>query len=272
VVTDQDRSWVASMPRVYDELLGPAVFRPFAVDLAARAGRLGSRSVLELAAGTGIATRELLAALPSATVTATDLNAAMVAWGREHLPAATWQVADAQQLPFPDATFDLVACQFGVMFFPDRPAAYAECRRVLAPGGRLLVNSWDTLDTHGFETPLVAVLRTLFPQDPPEFLATVPHGYCDPDAIRADLVGGGFDTITIDRVTVEGHIGSAADIAVGYCTGTPLRAQIAARGDVAETAAATAAELTRRLGPDPISAPMSAFVVSAAGAPGRGRG
>src|SRR5437773_11374095 len=118
------------MPAAYDRFLAPAVFRPFAADLARRAAAQQPRRVLEVAAGTGVLTAELLAALPDAHVTATDLNEPMVRYGAGQAPGADWQQADAQALPFDDEQFDLVACQFGVMFFPDKPGAFAEIRRV----------------------------------------------------------------------------------------------------------------------------------------------
>jgi ubiquinone/menaquinone biosynthesis C-methylase UbiE len=88
---------------------------------------------LELAAGTGVLTGELVATLPAAEVMATDVNPAMVSLGSQRVPAARWEPADAMRLPYPDAQFDLVMCQSGVMSFPDRPAAFAEARRVLRP-------------------------------------------------------------------------------------------------------------------------------------------
>src|SRR5947209_11521630 len=123
------------MVEVYERVLAPAVFQPFAVDLARRLSAWSPRRVLELAAGTGVLTREILAVLPSVELTATDLNPAMVRFGRERVPRAAWQEADAMNLPFPDGGFDLVACQFGVMFVPDKPAAFREVRRVLGPEG-----------------------------------------------------------------------------------------------------------------------------------------
>src|SRR5450755_1219662 len=133
------------MPEAYDRWLAPAVFQPFAVDLAQRAARLTPRRVLEIAAGTGVLTRELVAALPAAEVTATDLNAAMVEFGSRRAEGASWQQADALRLPFGNEHFDLVVCQFGVMFFPDKPAAFREMRRALTPGGRLLFSAWSTV-------------------------------------------------------------------------------------------------------------------------------
>ena len=145
MVLEADSSWVADMPAAYDEHLGPVLFAPYAAHLAARVAALRPSAVLELAAGTGRLTAELVAALPSARVEATDLNEAMVAFGRSRVPGATWSRADATALPFPDGGFDVVACQFGVMFFPDRVAALREASRVLAPGGSLLVSAWDRL-------------------------------------------------------------------------------------------------------------------------------
>src|SRR5260221_55969 len=81
--------------------------------------------------GAGVLTRELVAALPAAEVTATDFNTAMAAYGKRQVRGALWQQADAQHLPFDDNQFDLLACQFGVMFFPDKPGAFREARRVL---------------------------------------------------------------------------------------------------------------------------------------------
>jgi ubiquinone/menaquinone biosynthesis C-methylase UbiE len=158
---------MGAMPEAYERWLAPAVFHPFALDLAQRAARLTPRRVLEIAVGTGVLTRELVAAIPAAEVTATDLNAAMVEFGSRQVAGAAWQQADAQRLPFDDRRFDLVVCQFGVMFFPDKPAAFREARRVLTPHGRLLFSTWSTVDTHDFAAALVAGVERAFPDDPP---------------------------------------------------------------------------------------------------------
>jgi SAM-dependent methyltransferase len=263
VPDDQDRVWAESMPQAYDRWLAPAVFRPFAVDLARRAAKFAPRRLLEIAAGTGVLTRELVAAVPAAQVTATDLNAAMVEFGSRQVPLATWRQADALRLPFDDQTFDLIACQFGVMFFPDRPAAFREMRRVLAPAGRLLFSTWGPVETHGFEASLAAGLGHVFPGDPPAFLVAVPHGYCDLDQIAADLGAGGLERVSATSVMLEGRASSAADVATGYCTGTPLRAAIEARGDLATCTALVAGQMTARLGPGPVTATMTAYVIEA---------
>jgi SAM-dependent methyltransferase len=264
---DADRVWVDTMPAAYDRWLVPTVFQPFAVDLARRAAAHPVGAALELAAGTGVLTHELLGV--ATAVTATDLNDAMVDLGGRRVPAARWRQADATRLPFDDAAFDLVACQFGVMFFPDRPAAYAEAARVLAPGGRLLVNTWAPLDTHVFQSALVVALERVFPDDPPTFMAAVPHGYADVDAMVADVAAGGLRCGPVTAVTLEGTAASAADLAAGYCAGTPLRAEIAARGDLGTATAAVADEMTALLGTGPVTGAMTAYVVEASRGTGR---
>jgi SAM-dependent methyltransferase len=251
------------MPEFYDRWLGPAVFHPFAVDLAARAARLDPGRILEVAAGTGVLTRELLAAVPSAAVTATDLNPAMVQLGSSRVPGASWRVADGLRLPFPDHEFDLVACQFGVMFFPDKAAGFAEAGRVLAPGGQLLFSTWDTVATHAFAAALVAGVERAFPVDPPTFVVRVPHGYADVDQVAADLKAGGLVLVSSEAVVREGVAPSAHDVAVGFCTGTPLRMAIEARQDLASAIAVVAAEMEARLGAGPVTGRMTAHVIEA---------
>lgn len=260
---DRDRLWADSMPEAYDRALGEPVFHPFAADLAQRAARLVPRRVLELAAGTGVVTRELTRAAPSAAVTATDLNEAMVEWGARCTPAASWETADAQRLPHPDASFDLVVCQFGVMFFPDRAAAFGEARRVLEPHGRLLFNTWGPLHAHDFQQALVTALGRLFPDDPPRFMTGIPHGYSDAQRIHADLRASGFTDIDVRTVTLTGTAPSIRELAAGYCTGTPLRAEIDARGDVGATTRRVGELMAAELGEGPVTGRMTAHVAEA---------
>ncbi|MDH6539873.1 SAM-dependent methyltransferase [Streptomyces sp. SPB4] len=259
-----DRQWSESMPTAYEQYLVPVVFRPFAEDLTARAAALRPRRILELAAGTGVLTENLLAAAPSAEVTATDLNEAMVAFGSARAPGAVWRQADAQRLTFPDGGFDLVVCQFGVMFFPDRVGAFSQVRRVLAPGGRFLFNTWGPLETHAFEIALQAGLERAFPVDPPRFFQTVPHGYADPTLVAADLAAAGFTVEDEQELTLQGRAASTADLVTGYLTGTPVRAAIEGRGDGPAVRATVIEEMTARLGPGPVTAPMTAYVFRAA--------
>jgi SAM-dependent methyltransferase len=260
---DGDARWLDSMPEVYDRALGPALFAPYAQDMAQRVAALGPEQVLELAAGTGILTRELAAALPAARLVATDLNGAMVAWAAARVPAADWRQADAQQLPLPDAAFDVVVCQFGAMFFPDRPRAYRESARVLAPGGTVLLTVWDRIERSRFPDALVRSLAAVLPDDPPDFVQRIPHGYADPDLISRELAAGGLRARTVERVRLTGTAPSAAAVAEGFCLGTPLRFALEARGPLPELTQAVADRMTALLGPGPLTGELTALVVSA---------
>lgn len=263
-----DTRFSGAIAQLYDRLLVPLIFQPYADDLAARAAQRDARRVLELAAGTGVVTRQLVARLPADTdLVATDLNPAMLEQAQRTGVArpVRWQAADAMDLPFDDAAFDLVVCQFGIMFFPDRVAALAEARRVLRPGGTLLFNTWDRIEDNVFADVVTAALAGRYPADPPRFLARVPHGYHDHDAIRRDVQAAGFRRIDSAIVAATSRAAGPGDVAQAYCAGTPVRNEIEAR-DPAGLAAATAvaeAALARRFGTGPISGRIQAIVVEA---------
>jgi SAM-dependent methyltransferase len=251
------------MPETYDRRLGPALFAPFAVHLGAMAAALSPHRVLELAAGTGIATAELVRVLPEAVITATDLNPAMVSWAAEHVAGATWLPADAQHLDLPDSAYDLVVCQFGVMFFPDKPAAFAEAARVLEPTGTMVFTVWDAVAASPFPAAMVASLAAVLPEDPPSFIVRVPHGYADPAQIARDVEAGGLQPVSIERVVLRGQASSAQSLAEGFCLGTPLRFALEQRGPLDELTRSLADEMTARLGDGPIEGDLAAFVVTA---------
>jgi len=264
-----DAAFAGSVPRLYETLLVPLLFEPYAADLASRAAsRVGPNAdarVLEVAAGTGAVTRELASRLPPhCSIVATDLNPPMLerAAARGTARPVEWQQADAMRLPFPDSSFDAVVCQFGVMFFPDRPRGFAEARRVLRPGGALLFNSWDRIEDNELAAVVQAALEPLF-ADPPRFMERTPHGYHDLERIARDVREAGLPDPRIETVTLRSRAPSPRDAAVAFCQGTPLRDEIAAR-DAGKLDAATAAAeeaLARRFGRGPIDAKMQAFVV-----------
>src|SRR5487761_2121784 len=186
VAPDVDRLFAGSIPQLYERYLVPLIFEPYAADLAARVALREPTSVLEIAAGTGVVTRRLASTLaPAATIVATDLNQAMLdqAASMGMSRPVEWRQADATQLPFTDESFDVVVCQFGVMFFPDKPRAFSEARRVLRPGGAFIFNVWDRIDQNEFAHTVTLALEPLYPLDPPRFLARVPHGHSDTDAL-----------------------------------------------------------------------------------------
>lgn len=262
-----DAAFTGGVPELYERLFVPLLFAPYAADLARRVAALRPRAVLETACGTGVVTRVLTAALPAGTeVVATDLNQPMLDRAARSGTArpVTWQQADAQALPFADGAFDVVACQFGVMFLPDRVRGHAEARRVLRPGGTLLFSVWDTIAANVLAGIVTDALAAQFPADPPRFLVRTPHGHADPGVIAAELAAAGFpEPPRIDVVAGRSVAPSAADAARAYCQGTPLAGEIAARGGDAEAAtAACAAAIAARYGDGEVDAPMRALVVT----------
>ena len=265
---DSDKVFAGSIPRLYDEYLVPLIFEPYADDLATRVAARRPRRVLEIAAGTGVVTRRLAAALgEGAEIVATDLNPGMLEQARAVgcVRPVEWQVADAMQLQFEDGGFDAVVCQFGVMFFPDKARAFAEARRVLRPGGAFLFNVWDRIEDNEFADEVTRALATLFPTDPPRFMARTPHGYGEPSAIAADLAGGGFaaapDIVTETR---RSRAPSPRHVAIAFCQGTPLRSEIEARakGRLGEATEFATEAIARRFGKGAVDGKMQAHVVS----------
>jgi SAM-dependent methyltransferase len=187
----------------------------------------------------------------------------MVSWAASRVPGPTWLQADAQHLDFPDAGFDLVACQFGVMFFPDKPAAFTEAARVLAPGATLLFTVWDAVETSDFPAAMVDSLAAVLPDDSPDFIVRVPHGYCDRTQIAADLQAGGFVVDGIDRIVLRGRSASAQALAQGFCLGTPLRFALQKRGSLDQLTRALMDEMVARLGAGTVHSDLTAFVVTA---------
>jgi ubiquinone/menaquinone biosynthesis C-methylase UbiE len=228
-----DKLFVGSIPEIYDRFLVPLIFESYACDLARRIAATGPRDVLETAAGTGVLTRAIASQLPAhARIVATDLNQPMLDYAAARQPddgRIAWKQADALALPFADQRFDIVTCQFGVMFFPDKVQAYKEARRVLKPGGHFFFNVWDKISENDFADTVTQALVAVFPDDPPRFMARTPHGYYDVEQIRAELNVAGFTTISVDAVDDISKAPSPSHPAVAYCQGTPLRNEIEAR-------------------------------------------
>jgi ubiquinone/menaquinone biosynthesis C-methylase UbiE len=264
-----DRLFAGSIPEIYDRFLVPLIFEPYAIDLAERLSRTKPKHVLEIAAGTGALTRAIASRLPAhARIVATDLNGPML----DHAAARqsddhriVWRQADALALPFDDQGFDAVACQFGVMFFPDKNRAYSEARRMLKPGGHFLFNVWDHICENQFPDVITEALAALFPEHPPRFMARIPHGYHDMQRIRDELTAAGFTESSFEAVNQISKASSPSDPAIAYCQGTPLRNEIEALdASRLEEATKHAAEaLALRFGNGPIEGRIRAFVITA---------
>ena len=265
---ETDKVFAGSIPEIYDRLLVPLIFEPYAADLARRLAERRLSNVLELAAGTGVVTRAMARTLPpDVDIVATDLNAPMIEHARAVGTARNveWRQADAMNLPFADGTFDAVACQFGVMFFPDKAKAFSEARRVLRRGGLLLFNVWDRIEENEFADVVTASLQALFPSDPPLFLRRTPHGYFDTGSIRSDLAGAGFvEPPHISTVAARSRAESPQVPAIAYCQGTPLRNEITARGPsrLGEATEIAAEAMARRFGRGAVDGKIQAHVIS----------
>jgi ubiquinone/menaquinone biosynthesis C-methylase UbiE len=264
-----DKVFVGSVAKLYDEYLVPLIFSVYADDLARRIAALSPSDLLEIAAGTGAVTRAVAALLPSdARYVATDLNEPMLAVARQRQaddPRMSWRQADALALPFDNAAFDVVCCQFGAMFFPDRSKGYAEAKRVLRPNGTYLFNVWDNIADNVFADDATVTLGKVFPDNPPLFMARTPHGYHDKAVIKADLERAGFRDISIETKSAMSRAPSAEYVAIAYCQGTPLRGEIETR-DASKLEAATdavAEAIRKRHGSGPVEAKIQALVISA---------
>jgi SAM-dependent methyltransferase len=261
-----DKVFAGSVPKLYESHLVPLIFAPYAADLLTRLASMQASRLLEIAAGTGVVTRAL-ATLPNEglSIVATDLNQAMLDQAAAVGTArpVTWRQADAMALPFGDAEFDVVVCQFGAMFFPDRATAFGEARRVLRPGGAFVFSVWDRIEENEFADVVTTALASVFPGDPPRFLARTPHGYHDRSVIERDVVGGGFPRPRIDTVAARSRASSAEVPAIAYCQGTPLRNEIEARdaSRLGEATDVAAAALARRFGAGAVDGKIQAHVV-----------
>ena len=265
---DSDKLFAGSIPEIYDAYLVPLIFEPYAADLASRLASRTFSNLLELAAGTGVVTRHLAAKLAaSVSIVATDLNQPMLdrASAVGTARPVEWRQADALQLPFGDATFDAVVCQFGVMFFPDKARAFAEARRVLRPGGVFLFNVWDRLEENEFAATVTDALARMFPDNPPRFMARVPHGYHDRLAIERDLARAGFThKPEIQTLTEHSYAATPRIPAMAYCQGTPLRNELEERAvdRLAEATDFAAAAIAARFGNDAVDGKIQALVIS----------
>jgi ubiquinone/menaquinone biosynthesis C-methylase UbiE len=262
-----DVRFSGAVPENYERYLVPLLFRPYANELARRAAALKPRKILETAAGTGVVTAALAEALPDTEIVATDLNQAMldVAATRHSSSHTTFRQADALDLPFDDGTFDLVACQFGAMFYPDKVQGNLEARRVLRDGGHYLLAIWDAIERNPMSNLAHQTMLEQFPDNPPMFMKRGPFSYYEPEWIERDLKAAGFSHVEIDAVTLTSRSGSADEAARGLCYGSPMRVELEEYGaDALDNVFGKLARTAQRFdGPNGFEAPMSAHLVTA---------
>ena len=148
----------------YESYMVPTLFGPCATSLVDAAELKAGERVLDVGCGTGIVAREIASRLgATGRVTGVDLSPNMLAVAsaaadREGL-TIEWRKGNAEQLPFDDRMFDLVLCQFALMFFADKTAALTEMRRVVTKSGRVLITVWQGLDRHPFYQTLHRVIQ-----------------------------------------------------------------------------------------------------------------
>lgn len=262
-----------SVPNTYHNFLGPLIFDAYARDIVARLAPLlkakPDARILELACGTGIVTNLIAHALPSgASLLATDISEPMLNLARANFsgaPGVTFQTADACSLPWKDASFDIIVCQYGIMFFPDKVKAMKDARRVLAPGGTYLFNIWDSFEHNPIPRTAHETLTALFPANPIPFLAKFPFGYSDRVEIERVTRAGGFQNVRLETVGFPCTAPNASDAARAWIDGTPVSAGLVERGapDSTQIKRDVESALAARFGAAPCKSTMRAIVGTA---------
>jgi SAM-dependent methyltransferase len=266
-VADSNASFTGSIPEYYDKYLGPILFEEYSIDIAQRTRIPSGGNALEIAAGTGLASIHLGKAMPEdAQLTVTDLNEAMLEMAKQKIGRAKniqFEIADGQELPYDDSSFDGVICQFGIMFFPDKQKGVEEAFRVLKPGGEYLFSVWDSYEHNPLIKLVNESLGIIFPKDPPSFL-DVPFGYFKIDEIKRILENAKFEGIEIEVLPQPIRTEDATNVANGFILGNPLSLQIPELGaDLDNVIETITAEVVKQYGPDAIESRKQAIVFKA---------
>lgn len=214
----------------YETYLVPAIFGPMAADLIDRAAPRPGDRVLDVACGTGVAARGAAGRVgASGRVTGIDLNPTMLEVAARastgSRPPIEWLEAKAESIPLEDESFDVVLCQQGLQFFPDRPAALREMRRLVAHEGRVLISVWRDVGP-GFDA-LAAALGRHISAEAGAALAKGPASLRDPAELSALMKAAGFGKVSLEAVKVRMSFPSPAEFVGRYVSSTPLSAVVA---------------------------------------------
>lgn len=260
-----EATFSGSVPANYDKLLVPLIFEDYANEITERANVVSGGQVLEIACGTGVVTRKLREHLPDdVTLIATDINPDMQAVaiaGLDGVEGLSFEIQDGTALTYDDDRFGAVVCQFGIMFYPDKAAGYAEAARVLKPGGKFIFNVWDSFKNNPLMALADRAATEMMPDDPPPFMK-IPFGYSDTNEIRAALQAAGFGRVDISVLPGTSRADSARTVANTFATGTPLAPIFMERG-IEECIDELEAIIVKEYGDGSIAAPMQAIVFEA---------
>jgi ubiquinone/menaquinone biosynthesis C-methylase UbiE len=232
-----------SAPEAYQRYGVAALGTAKAQELVALAALQPGERVLDVACGTGVVARQAAQAVgPTGQVIGLDVNAGMLQVARTVAPPVgapiTWHEGSVMALPFPEATFDVVLCQWGLEFFPDRAQGLWEMARVLVPDGRLGLRVWRTLERQPFQTAVLAALdRHLFGGHNAPSRATVlqPFTLADAEEMRALVAGAGFHDIDIRIRTHPIRFASVEAYTLGFLSSIPIASEVAAMEETART-------------------------------------
>ena len=267
LVTNSNSAFVGSIPEHYDKYLGPLIFEEYSKDIANRLNIPENGNLLEVAAGTGLATRHMRDVLHTdIRITVTDLNEPMLEIAKRKFPTLNnmhFQTADAIDLPFEDSSFAGIACQFGIMFFPDKQKGVNEAYRVLIPGGEYVFSVWDSYAHNPLVKLVKDTLLNIFPEAPLSFL-DVPLNYYQIDEIKRILQVGGFGDIEIAILPRTIKCKRVENVPLGFIMGNPLSLQIPELGgNVTKLIETISNEIVQHFGNPPFEAPMQAIVFRA---------
>jgi len=226
----------ASAPEVYERDLVPAVFGPWAPRVIALATPKPSERVLDVACGTGIVARLVADRLGAGSqIVGVDLNPAMIAKARSMAPEIEWREASVMAMPLPDASFDIVYCQLGLQFSPDRPGALREMYRVLAPQGRLGLMVWRAIEfCPGFGALAAGLERHVSPEA--AALMRAPFGLYESSELEALISAAGFGEVRVQPATGMVRFPSVEQLVHSYVAGSPLAGHVAKVDDAARAA------------------------------------
>jgi ubiquinone/menaquinone biosynthesis C-methylase UbiE len=236
--------FVESVPENYERYLVPDIFVSWAEDLVERAALRPGERVLDIACGTGIVARIAARKLGgSGSVLGLDLSAPMLEAARAAAAAegiaVDWREGSAVKLPLADATFDVVFCQQGLQFFPDRVGALREMYRVLTLGGRLVLSVWGPIErSPGFAVLAEALTRYVSPEAG-GLMITGPFSLSDPEELREIIAKASFEDIAVCSVAKTLRFPSSDEFVLRYAAGSALASPVAKADDKARTALLT---------------------------------